>query len=68
MDTRKVSAAVGFTLLMGCVVAVVVVIYNGSGVRTSYRSSMEKSWKTRELSMKVFTTKLSAFMNKCLLV
>lgn len=54
MDTRKLSAGVGFGILLGCVVAVVWVIYNnGSYVRTSYSKSVDEYWKKREIWTKV---------------
>lgn len=53
MDSRRLSATIGFSLLIGCVIAVITVIYNGSSARTSYRASVEESWRKREIKLKV---------------
>jgi predicted Holliday junction resolvase-like endonuclease len=50
--TRKVSVIVGLLLLIGFIVSVIV-IYQGGSSRSSYRSTVEESWKQREMRMKV---------------
>jgi len=49
---RKASICVGLLLLIGFIISVVMVYFSGSS-RSSYKSTVEETWKQRELRKKV---------------